>query len=189
MDRENTTPGFPRSEQSLRPFPQTGVLGGAATRGWAAGLLRPRGPGPPAVAVAGSGCPGCWPKLLSGHLLHLRKRRMGFPGRKARQGRWPGQVALVSRFPAAVRTAHPTEPCHCSMPLLPPCNQTPWPGEAAMRLLIGGLRAMATGGCLLPAHQPGPPSSPPRWWAGAETLQRDRDLDERARSPPWAGRV
>lgn len=90
-------------------------------RGGAAGLLRPRGPGPTAVAVDGSGCPGCWPKLLSGHLLHPRKRRMGFPGRKAGQGRWPGQVALVSRFPAAVLTAHPTEPCHP----LPPCNQTP----------------------------------------------------------------
>lgn len=41
----------------------------------------------------GSGCPGCWPKPLLGHFLHLRKRRMG---RKVGQGRWPGQVALVS---------------------------------------------------------------------------------------------
>lgn len=49
-------------------------------------------------------------------------------------------------------------------------NQTPWPGEAMMPVLIGGLRAMATGGRLLPALQPGPPHSPPCQGAGADTL-------------------
>ena len=67
---------------------------------------------------------------------------------------WPGQVAPVSRFPTVV-TVHPTEPCHP----LPPRNQTPWPGGAVMQVLIGGLRAMATGGSLLPAGQLGPPAS------------------------------
>lgn len=149
--------GFPGLSRVCVPSLRQVCWEGLQHRGGAAGLLRPRGPGP--MAVDGTGCPGCWPKLLSGHLLHLRKKRMEFPGRKAGQGRWPGQVALVSRFPAAILTAHPSEPCHP----LPPCNQTPWPGEAAMQALIGGLRAMVTGGYLLPAHQPGPPCSPPRW--------------------------
>ena len=34
---------------------------------------------------------------------------MGLPQRKAGQGRWPGQVAPVSRFPTVV-TIHPAEP-------------------------------------------------------------------------------
>lgn len=79
---------------------------------------------------------------------------MGLPQRKAGQGRWPGQVAPVSRFPTVV-TIHPAEPCHP----LPPRNQTPWPGGAVMQVLIGGLRAVATGGSLLPAGQLGPPAS------------------------------
>lgn len=81
-------------------------------------------------------------------------------------------MALVSRSPAAILAAHPTEPCHP----LPSRNQTPWPAEASMQALIGGLRAMATGGRLFPARQPGPPCSP----SGQELrLQRDRDLDRR----------
>lgn len=111
-DRMNIAPGFLRSEQSLCPFPQTSMQGRAVMQGSSAGLLSPRGPGPTAMAGDGSGWPGCWPKFTSDHFLHLRKRRMGLPGRKAGQGRWPGQVALVSRFPAAVLAAHPTEPCH-----------------------------------------------------------------------------
>lgn len=49
-----------------------------------------------------------------------------------------------------------------------------------MQVLIGGPRAMATGGLLLlSACQPGLPCSHPCQWAEAETVQRDRDLDER----------
>lgn len=50
-----------------------------------------------------------------------------------------------------------------------------------MQALIGGLRAMATGGRLFPARQPGPPCSP----SGQELrLQRDRDLDLDQRGLP-----
>lgn len=125
------------------------------------------------MAADVSECPGCRPNPRSGHFFRPRKRRRGLPRRKAGQGRWPGQVALVSRVPAAIlAAAHPTEPGHP----LPSGNQTPWPGETSMRALIGGLRAMATGGRLFPARQPGPPCSP----SGQELRrQRDRDLDKR----------
>lgn len=57
-----------------------------------------------------------------------------------------GQVRWLW-FPTVA--THPAEPGH----QLPPSNQTPWPGEATMQLLIGGLRATATGGCLPTCRQ------------------------------------
>ena len=145
----NTIQKFLRSEQSLCPFPQTGMQGGASMQGWGCQPAEIQGPwshGQLAVTVQDSEGPSS-----SDNFLQLMKRRRGLPRRKVGQGRQLGQVALVSRFPAAFLATHP----------LPSRNQTHWPDEAAMWTLIGGLRAMATGGCLSPAHQPGPPYSPP----------------------------
>ena len=151
--------------------------------------LRSKGPGPKAVAGDGwdAQAAGASPSqdssstCRSGKWGSLGGRQIGGGG-QVRWLRFPGfQLHVVITTATATTTAHPTEPGYP----LPPRNQTPWPGEAVMQALIGGLRAMATGGCLLPARQPGPPCSP-RQWAGAETLQGDRDVDKREVSP--AGR-
>lgn len=105
-DRVNTQ-SFSGLSRACVPSLKTGMQGGAAIQGGVASLLRSKGPCPSSVAVDGSECPGCWTRILSGHFFQLRKRRMGLPRRKAGQGRWPGQVALVSRFPAAISPPTP----------------------------------------------------------------------------------
>lgn len=168
----NTTQSFSGLSRACVPSLREVCREELRRRGGAANLLSSQ-PRPTAMAVDGSECLGCSPKL-SDHFFQLRKRRVGLPRRKAGQGRWPGQVALVSRFPAAVFATYPTEPCHP----LPSRNRTPWLGAAAMWALIGGLRAMGTGGRLFPARQPGPPCCLPsgqelRLYRGTGTYTRE----------------
>ena len=149
---KNTAPGFPSSEPSLGPLPQTGMQGGAALQGW-----------------------GCWPAEIQGPWLHSLGcgwLRMSRPLDQAPLRPLPppeeeengeeggsGEVARSGGSGFQLLSLLPTPRSRAASSF--PGNQTPWPGEAVMPVLIGGLRAIATGGHLLPARSLARPALPP----------------------------
>lgn len=113
--------GFPALSRARVPSLRQVCREGVHCRGGAAGLLRSRAPGSMAMVMNGSGCPGCWPKPLSGHFLPLKKSRRapweeGGSGEVARSGGSGFQVSscyrhvIIAAQPRVMLPAPSTQP-------------------------------------------------------------------------------